>query len=122
MHLILAVQALNIDINNLFFSHCLHVLLFDENDDNSKEDKPKKYRIRGIDIKILNERVQYYDKDGKLITESITDYSKKNILGEYATLDEFINIWNSEQKKQVIIDELSLQTPLKSIIVKYSFP
>ncbi len=78
----------------------------DENDDNSKEDKPKKYRIRGIDIKILNERVQYYDKDGKLITESITDYSKKNILGEYATLDEFINIWNSEQKKQVIIDEL----------------
>lgn len=78
----------------------------DENDDNSKEDKPKKYRIRGIDIKILNEKVQYYDKDGKLITESITDYSKKNILGEYATLDEFINIWNSEQKKQVIIDEL----------------
>ena len=69
-------------------------------------DPKHKYRIRGVEIKILNERVQYYDKDGKLITESITDYSKKNILGEYATLDSFLQAWNSESKKQVIIDEL----------------
>ena len=47
-----------------------------------------------------------YDKDGKLITESVTDYSKKNILGEYATLDSFLRAWNSEEKKQAIIDEL----------------
>ena len=53
----------------------------------------------------MNERVQYYDKDGKLITESVTD-SKKNILGEYATLDSFLRAWNSEEKKQAIIDEL----------------
>lgn len=69
-------------------------------------DPKHKYRIRGVEIKILNERVQYYDKDGKLITESITDYSKKNILGEYATLDSFLQAWNSESKKQAIIDEL----------------
>ena len=59
-----------------------------------------------MDVTILNERIQYYDKDGKLITESVTDYSKKNILGEYATLDTFLRAWNSEQRKQAIIDEL----------------
>lgn len=65
-----------------------------------------KFRVCGVDVTILNERVQYYDKDGKLITESVTDYSKKNILGEYATLDTFLRAWNSEQRKQAIIDEL----------------
>jgi type I restriction enzyme R subunit len=73
---------------------------------NGKE-KAHKFRVRGIEVKILNERVQYYDKDGKLITESVTDYSKKNILGEYATLDSFLTAWNSEQRKQAIIDELA---------------
>ena len=65
-----------------------------------------KFRVRGVEVTILNERIQYYDKDGKLITESVTDYSKKNILGEYATLDSFLRAWNSEEKKQAIIDEL----------------
>ena len=69
--------------------------------------EPKhKYRVRGVEVTILNERVQYYDKDGKLITESVTDYSKKNILGEYATLDDFLKAWRSEERKQAIIDAL----------------
>ena len=69
--------------------------------------EPKhRYRVRGVEVKILNERVQYYDKDGKLITESVTDYSKKNILGEYATLDSFLSAWNGEKRKQAVIDEL----------------
>lgn len=75
----------------------------------SEGDPPErrhKFRVRGVEVTILNERVQYYDKDGKLITESVTDYSKKNILGEYATLDTFLRAWNSEQRKQAIIDEL----------------
>ncbi|OON90381.1 MAG: restriction endonuclease subunit R [Epulopiscium sp. Nele67-Bin001] len=74
---------------------------------NSDEKEPhKKVRVRGVDVNIINERVQYYDKDGKLITESITDYSRKNILGEYANLNDFISVWNSDEKKQAIIDEL----------------
>ena len=77
---------------------------------NGRVDEPAeprhKFRVRGVEVAILNERVQYYDKDGKLITESVTDYSKKNILGEYATLDSFLRAWNSEEKKQAIIDEL----------------
>ncbi|NLI93013.1 MAG: DEAD/DEAH box helicase family protein, partial [Peptococcaceae bacterium] len=67
---------------------------------------PAKYRVRGVSVRILNERVQYYDKDGKLITESIKDYSKRNILEEYATLDEFLRAWNSADKKQAIVEEL----------------
>ena len=70
------------------------------------KETPAKYRVRGVAVKILNERVQYYDKDGKLITESIKDYSKRNILEEYATLEEFLKAWNSAAKKQAIIDEL----------------
>lgn len=83
---------------------------FQENQDSDTEEgqpeKHHKFRVRGVEVKILNERVQYYDKDGKLITESVTDYSKKNILGEYATLDSFLRAWNSEERKQAIIDEL----------------
>lgn len=65
-----------------------------------------KYRVRGVSVKIINERVQYYDKDGKLITESIKDYSKRNILDEFATLDAFLAAWTTAEKKHVIIEEL----------------
>jgi len=66
----------------------------------------KKYWVGDVEVTILNERVQYYDHDGKLTTESITDYSKRNILGEYATLDVFLQTWNSDRKKKAIVDEL----------------
>jgi len=62
----------------------------DNQDGESGVHEPRvKYRVNDVDVTILNERVQYYDKDGKLITESVTDYSKRNILGEYSSLDEF---------------------------------
>lgn len=77
----------------------------DDYDPGIKENRPI-YRVRGIDVNILNERVQYYDKDGKLVTESLTDYSKKNILGKYATLDAFLTAWKSEDRKQAIVDAL----------------
>ncbi len=67
---------------------------------------PKKYRVRGVEVEILNERVEYYDGNGKRVTESLTDYTKKNILGEYATLDSFLRDWNSDKKKQAILDAL----------------
>ncbi|WP_312941123.1 EcoAI/FtnUII family type I restriction enzme subunit R [Oscillibacter sp.] len=70
------------------------------------DERPKKYRVNDVLVMVVSERVQYYDSDGKLISESITDYSKKNILNEFATLDDFLNAWNSEERKQAIIDEL----------------
>jgi type I restriction enzyme R subunit len=75
-----------------------------------EDGNPKAYKnkivVRGVEVKVLNERVQYYGVDGKLISESLKDYTKKNIRKEYRTLDEFIEKWNSAKKKQEIIAEL----------------
>ncbi|MDK0792669.1 DEAD/DEAH box helicase family protein [Clostridium perfringens] len=68
--------------------------------------KPKVYRVNDVTVKVISERVQYYDKDGKLITESLKDYSKKNMRDEFATLDEFLTRWNGEERKEAIIEEL----------------
>ncbi len=71
---------------------------------------PKAYKnkivVRGVEVKVLNERVQYYGNDGKLISESLKDYSKKNIQKEYRSIDDFIDRWNNAKKKQEIISEL----------------
>lgn len=66
----------------------------------------KKFRVNNVDVTILSERVQYYGNDGKLITESLVDYTKRNILNEYATMDEFIHMWTEAEKKTAIIEEL----------------
>lgn len=77
-------------------------------DENDREEKIV-YRVKNVDVKILNERVQYYDKDGKLITESLIDYSRKNILDTYSSLDVFLRKWNDEDKKSAILEELKEQ-------------
>ncbi|MFA6571746.1 MAG: DEAD/DEAH box helicase family protein [Bacteroidota bacterium] len=66
----------------------------------------KKFYVNGVDVKVINERVQYIGEDGKLITESLKDYSKKNILSEYASLDDFLQAWTKSDKKEAIIEEL----------------
>lgn len=65
-----------------------------------------KYRVNDVDVRVISERVQYYDKDGKLITENLTSYSKKNILSSFATIESFLYKWNSEERKDAIINEL----------------
>ena len=65
-----------------------------------------KYHVHGADVYVVSEIVQYYSSDGQLVTESLKDYTRKNILGEFDTLDHFLAAWNSEHKKQAIIDEL----------------
>lgn len=70
------------------------------------DDKPKKYYVNDVLVRVLSERVQYVDKDGKLITESLIDYTKKNILQQYAKLDDFLHTWTEAEKKQAIIDEM----------------
>ena len=72
------------------------------------DDKPKriKYYVDDVSVSIINERVQYLDESGKLITESIVDYTKKNIRKEFFTLNEFLHKWNSTDKKMAIVEEL----------------
>lgn len=69
-------------------------------------EKPRKYYVKDIAVTVLSERVQYIDKDGKLITESLIDYTRKNILGQYARLEAFLRKWNEAKKKQAIVEEL----------------
>jgi type I restriction enzyme R subunit len=65
-----------------------------------------KYHISGVTVKKLAERVQYYDTDGKLVTESFKDYTKKTVQKQFASLNDFTKRWQSSERKQVIIDEL----------------
>ena len=65
-----------------------------------------KYHVHGADVFVATETVQYYSSDGQLVTESLKDYTRKNILGKYDTLDRFLSAWKSEHKKKAIIDEL----------------
>lgn len=68
--------------------------------------KSKIITVSGQRVEIVGERVQIMDADGKLITESLTDYTRKNILGEYATLDEFLQKWSAAKQKYYILDEM----------------
>ena len=74
--------------------------------DDFNDDKPKKYYVGDVCVKVISERVQYIDKDGKLITESLIDYTRKNILQQYSRLDDFLTTWSKAERKQAIIDEL----------------
>lgn len=70
------------------------------------ENPTKKFYVNGIEVVQVGERVQYYGKDGKLITESLVDYTKKNLKAQFATMDDFIKKWSEADKKSAIIDEL----------------
>ena len=74
-----------------------------------EEEGPKKYVVSGVKVSVLAERVMYYGHDGKLITESLTDYTRAAVKGRYESLHEFLNTWSGTEKKQAIIDELAEQ-------------
>lgn len=61
----------------------------------------------GCKVQIIHKTVSVYDANGKLLRqESIVDYTKENILGEYASLDNFIRQWSAQEKKEQIRDLL----------------
>ncbi|GAB1804417.1 EcoAI/FtnUII family type I restriction enzme subunit R [Priestia megaterium] len=68
--------------------------------------KRVKYRVNDVNVQIVSERVHYYDANGRLITENLIDYTKKNIRNEYATLEAFLRSWNEHEQKHAVLDEL----------------
>jgi type I restriction enzyme, R subunit len=68
-----------------------------------------KYVVSDVEVSIIAERVQYYGKDGKLITESLREYTKSAVQEHYASLDDFLQHWSAAERKQAIIDELREQ-------------
>ena len=73
------------------------------------EEPRTKIRVDGVQVKIVNERVQYLGNDGKIITESLKDYTKNSVTKQYQSLEKFLNSWNNSEKKEAIIKELEEQ-------------
>jgi len=69
----------------------------------------EKYYVNGVNVAVLNERIQYMDGNGKLITGSLKDYTKQKVREQYQSLDDFLNKWNQADKKHAIIEELTEQ-------------
>jgi type I restriction enzyme R subunit len=64
------------------------------------------YYVNDVEVRVATERVQYLDVDGKLITESLKDFTRKTVLEAYKSLDDFLQAWKDADRKQVIIEEL----------------
>jgi len=67
----------------------------------------RKIYVDGIGATIIKERVEYLDAEGKLVTESLKDFTRKHLTRRYASLDDFLKRWNAEERKQAIFDELA---------------
>jgi type I restriction enzyme R subunit len=79
----------------------------------------KKIYVDGIGAIIVAERVEYLDEKGKLITESLRDFTKKALRKRFASLDAFLKRWNDEERKQAIIDELKAEgLPIEPILAE----
>jgi len=66
----------------------------------------KRYVVAGVPVMVVSERVQYYGPDGRLITESLKDYTRKKVTEEFASLDDFLKTWSDAEKKQAVLREL----------------
>ena len=69
-------------------------------------DKKTKYMLGGTKVTVAQKHIQYLDKDGNLITESLIDYTKRNVRNQYASMDEFLNAWSDAERKHTIVEEL----------------
>jgi len=68
--------------------------------------KRVKYVLADVTVHVIAERVQYYGSDGKLITESLKDFTRNTVRKDYASLDHFLKRWSATERKAAIIQEL----------------
>jgi len=68
-----------------------------------------RYYVDTVPVRVVMERVQFLDEYGKLMTESLTGYTRKAVRKSYASLDDFLNTWNAADRKQAVIEELASQ-------------
>ena len=101
-----------IEVNQNYNKKKSNYIIDDEEEHNKVKEPTEKYSKPIVDkdgctVKIINKVVSVYDTNGKLLrTESITDYTRKNINDTYANLDDFIRKWNEAEKKAEITDLL----------------
>ena len=70
-------------------------------------ERRKKVYVQDVSVTVVAERVEYYNEDGKLVTESLKDFTKKALIKRFARLEDFLTTWNEAERKQAIIDELA---------------
>jgi type I restriction enzyme, R subunit len=68
-----------------------------------------KYYVDDVEVSVVSERVQYLDGDGRLITETLKDYTRKTVLQQYQSLNAFLSAWSDAERKQAIVEELARQ-------------
>ena len=78
-------------------------------DPDAKTAARPKYYVNGVTVRVVNERVQYYGAGGKLITESLRDYTRRNVREHYASLDDFLTRWNGADRKGAVVAEMAEQ-------------
>ena len=69
----------------------------------------RKIYVDGVGALILTERVEYLDENGKLVTESLRDFTKTALRKRFASLDDFLKRWKAEARKQAIVEELEAE-------------
>jgi len=69
----------------------------------------RKVYVDGVGATIIAERVEYLDENGKLVTESLRDYTKKALRKRFSSLDDFLKRWKDAERKQAIIEELEAE-------------
>ena len=68
--------------------------------------RPSKYVVNDVEFNVAVEQVQYMDKNGDLITESLRDYTRKTVRGEYQDFETFLATWTEAEKKSAIVEAL----------------
>jgi type I restriction enzyme R subunit len=68
--------------------------------------KGVKYYINDVPVTVVRETLYYSAPDGRLITESLRDYTRKSVLSQYADLDAFLSSWSAAERKSAIVREL----------------
>jgi type I restriction enzyme R subunit len=71
--------------------------------------KTRKVYVDGVDATIIAERVEYLDENGKLVTESLRDFTKSALKKRFLSLDDFLKRWKAAERKQAIIEELEAE-------------
>jgi len=69
----------------------------------------RKIYVDGVGATIIAERVEYMDENGRLVTESLRDFTKNALRKRFTSLDAFLRRWNATDRKRAIIDELAAE-------------
>lgn len=70
------------------------------------EEGQRKYVVDGIEVDVVMETVRYYDGAGQIMHENLTDYTRRNILENFANLEDFLTRWNTAERKEILLAEL----------------